>query len=983
MLFPFSDEQPRRTPEIRKAKARTAATPFSAAATAVNGFVKDPAASGQSPKDGIRVDNNEDGMSWSPSGITKPTDQLPQQQQQQKQQAPPASCLFTKPTSSERGSPIVDGVAKEFATRLRVDEQQQKPDLNPFAAAAAGLPPSAAPFLFSTASPKQAKATGLAGEVEGVRPRRRGTPHRGTPAAPVVPDAAASGLPTSPGFVFQAKPLQTTQQAAATVPETQQQQQAEGFISLSQFKSTPGAPLRRRPRIKTQQQQKKQSIGTGSSKKTSYSSSDRGGQMQNLHWNAPVAAAAAALDSGVTAAPHGQYKQHDQRPGLAKPVFGASQQQKPLLTSEQQSQAAAATADKYRISGNDLFRKQKYEEAYKMYTQALNTLMPYPTVHAQLSLLFSNRAAAALALSRPLQALQDCRMGLHHDRTFFKCATRMATCHCRLGEYSQAQKVLFQARKGLQSFDKAGLKEVEGKEVEVKESMAMMIDMLSALGYSKIQSRITQFIEATAAAGFSTTFNFPQQEDNEDLPFRFLSSLPAPPHPAPKRASLQDLLQHVQFHGKYFPHSEMLHAAKSETLLRVGRYKEALKSVGEPPYVDVPASQADAPWRTWIRTQIAFYQGQAAQTQELLDTMEKIVMRSGGASPEEKESKPVLHPLEDLDSIVPLPTLEDIQSIRGVLETSEKLRQTGNKAVNLKRYQAALDAYTEALSSGFLSPALAAILYCNRAAAHQGLGNRALAVADCCRAKALHPGYAKAHSRLATLLSELGMYSSAVDELNAAIASHDGITSTSKAEYQNRLRAAQQAAAPRRTFYGTMMNAPRANHYKVLGLEKGCDAAQVRKSYKKLALQLHPDKSTTACRVSFKICGTGSSVGSELTELAAETQKRLENGASWVFKCLGEANETLSAAEKRRELDAELSAWEDAAPGRGGPGGSRGFNGGPSYQYEPEGYHQYRQEQHHRYSTYGAYYRPHAQPSYNFNRNQYGAGSSGGAYRPY
>lgn len=42
------------------------------------------------------------------------------------------------------------------------------------------------------------------------------------------------------------------------------------------------------------------------------------------------------------------------------------------------------------------------------------------------------------------------------------------------------------------------------------------------------------------------------------------------------------------------------------------------------------------------------------------------------------------------------------------------------------------------------------------------------AIADCCRAIALNPHYAKAHSRLATLLSELGYYSDAVSALEAA-----------------------------------------------------------------------------------------------------------------------------------------------------------------------------------------------------------------------
>jgi DnaJ homolog subfamily C member 7 len=962
----LTDEQPRRTPGIRKAKARTATTPFAAATDAANGFASFAARSGgrnifnSTPHGGgLDNNNNEDSMAWSPSN-TATEEQVSQQQQQKeqerKQQAPPPplpSFIFgasNNNNGSSNSSPAVFGVAKEFTTRLKVDEQQQQqqPAINPFAAAAAA--PPAAPFTFSAGSPQQAGGAG--GGAEGVQARRRGTPHR--PAAPPVPlfsSAAASGPPSPPAFVFQANPAAAPTAAVPEVQEPQkQQQQAEGFISLSQFRSTPGAPLRRRPRTKARQQkQPTPSRTTPAAAAIPNSNQGRGGAVpsnstSSSQWNAPAAVNGRA--------PRQHYHQQEQK--------------RPLLTPEQQAHAASTAADQFRMAGNDFFRKQKYEDAFKQYTQALNTLMPYPTVHNQLALLLSNRAAASLAMARPLQALQDCRMGLHHDRTFLKCATRMATCHCRLGEYSLAQEVLVQVRKELKIFDSVGLKELEGKENEVKESMAMMLDILNALGYSDIQIGIQKLTG--------------KDEEKKVKNLNFLSSLPAPPHPAPKRASLEVLLKHLEAHGSYFPHAEVFHAARAETLLRLGRFKDALEAVANPPHVDIPASKADAPWRTWIRTQVAFYQGDAAQVQELLDIIEKVVSGGGGGSDVKDREKPAkeVFPLEDLDSIIPLPTPEQIFSIRTILKTSEELRQTGNKAVKIKNYKAAIEAYTQALSSGSLSPALAGVLYSNRAAAHQGLGNIALAVADCCRAKALHPGYAKAHSRLAALLTELGMYTSAVDELNAAIKSPD-ITPTLKAEYQNRLKTAKQAAAPRRTFYGATINPPPANHYKVLGLERGdATADQVRKVYKKLALQLHPDKSTTACRVSYNIC-SGSGAGSELSDVAVETQKRVEDGASWVFKCLGEANETLSAPEKKRELDAELSAWEAAAGGSGGRGSRGGFEygyegDGFSYYYSPGGHHR----QHSGYSAYGAYYRPHAQPSYNFNRNQYG-GVSGGA----
>lgn len=72
------------------------------------------------------------------------------------------------------------------------------------------------------------------------------------------------------------------------------------------------------------------------------------------------------------------------------------------------------------------------------------------------------------------------------------------------------------------------------------------------------------------------------------------------------------------------------------------------------------------------------------------------------------------------------------------------------RAFKDKKYQQALDHYSGALASsqaGSGSIVFAAVLYCNRAAAHQCLENWADAIADCARAKALNPDYVKVSSK--------------------------------------------------------------------------------------------------------------------------------------------------------------------------------------------------------------------------------------------
>lgn len=60
--------------------------------------------------------------------------------------------------------------------------------------------------------------------------------------------------------------------------------------------------------------------------------------------------------------------------------------------------------------------------------------------------------------------------------------------------------------------------------------------------------------------------------------------------------------------------------------------------------------------------------------------------------------------------------------------------------------------------------------------------------------------------------------------------------------------------------------------------------SQVRKAYKRLALQLHPDKSASMCRFTARFGRAGA-----LVAAAEEVQCRLRERASWLFSCLGKA----------------------------------------------------------------------------------------------
>src|SRR5438477_10330338 len=90
------------------------------------------------------------------------------------------------------------------------------------------------------------------------------------------------------------------------------------------------------------------------------------------------------------------------------------------------------------------------------------------------------------------------------------------------------------------------------------------------------------------------------------------------------------------------------------------------------------------------------------------------------------------------------------------------------------------------------------------------------------------------------------------------------------------------------------------DYYKTLGVHKDATAADIKKAYRKLARQFHPDVNTSA-----------------------DASKR--------FKEVNEANEVLSDPSKRKRYDQLGPDWERYA--QGGPTSQRGGNGGFQWVY--------------------------------------------------
>ncbi|ORY04596.1 DnaJ-domain-containing protein [Basidiobolus meristosporus CBS 931.73] len=132
------------------------------------------------------------------------------------------------------------------------------------------------------------------------------------------------------------------------------------------------------------------------------------------------------------------------------------------------------------------------------------------------------------------------------------------------------------------------------------------------------------------------------------------------------------------------------------------------------------------------------------------------------------------------------------------------------------------------------------------------------AIEDCNSALNLDPNYVKAYRRRANSYIKREMFDMAMEDLRNALE-----IDPSNRDVHRELQNAELE----------LKKSQRRDHYKVLGIGKGASDVEIRKAYRKLALQHHPDKNA----------------GDEQAEIK--------------FKEVSEAYSILSDPTKRRQYD--------------------------------------------------------------------------------
>lgn len=144
-------------------------------------------------------------------------------------------------------------------------------------------------------------------------------------------------------------------------------------------------------------------------------------------------------------------------------------------------------------------------------------------------------------------------------------------------------------------------------------------------------------------------------------------------------------------------------------------------------------------WRWWVLAQVKWQQGDLTIAKQLLQEGQaqlSNLAQQGGSS---KGGSPSLWRLL-------LPRAQDLPEILQQTEQLLAFKEAGNAAIQAKQYDKAAEAYSKALA---LQPScgFAAVIHSNRAAALQQQQRLVEALADCSRAVALDPKYARAYLR--------------------------------------------------------------------------------------------------------------------------------------------------------------------------------------------------------------------------------------------
>ncbi|KAL4571735.1 hypothetical protein LXL04_018500 [Taraxacum kok-saghyz] len=450
-----------------------------------------------------------------------------------------------------------------------------------------------------------------------------------------------------------------------------------------------------------------------------------------------------------------------------------------------------------------------------------------------LVLYYSNRAVKRMSLGKTRKALDDCRIATKLDPSFLKVSLTAGNCYLKLGELDDA---IYNYKKCLES----GAVCLDRRlTIEASEGLQ---------NAQKVVSCIKQSAELL------------QQKTSESA----MKAL--------------DIIMEVSLLSSY---SEKLLEMKVEAFFLLKKYDQVIQLCEK----SLPSAESNC------AKNHTSYEGQISHLKLWRwRMMARCYFRMGNFDL-------ALVTLEKYEQLSSDQNKSDDPSSFSAATVSELLRckSAGNEAYKSGRHKEAIKHYTKALQMSIESKSFAAICLCNRAAAHQALGEVIDAIADCNLAIALDNNYLKAISRRANLHEKIRDYEHASLDLHRLIT----LLEKKSVEKQDDLTIARRRLSSIKKHLKKEMT---LDLYLILGLKGSESGAEIKKAYHKAALRHHPDKAgkfLTRCE-----SGEDGGVWKEIYET-------IHKDADKLFKIIGEAYAVLSDVNKRFKYNLEDAMDDD------------------------------------------------------------------------
>jgi len=523
------------------------------------------------------------------------------------------------------------------------------------------------------------------------------------------------------------------------------------------------------------------------------------------------------------------------------PAAEADADTEPAAAAEETPAEREAKALAFKAEGNKKYSAKDYPAAVTLYTQAIETFARPE--------FYGNRAASLIAMKRYKPALSDCLAAIELDASYRKAYIRGTKCYTELADFAAAQKL---AQNGLERFP---------ADKELKQGLDRVGIIQNKL--SRIESKLST-VSAKYNAMYEDILNPSENTQNS--------------------ASDANSEADEKSESKNNNYAKIQHTLSSEDTQQMDVALGMINAL-----MSNELSQSVPLKCTQIRALLIAQKTDQAlsaatnvlrwnkDSAEVMQLRAIALVRNGNSDSAIKHLQQVLR--KDPDN-------KDARRLFKHFKAMDKAKKAGNNAFKANELDEAITRYSACLRLDVANLSFCCVIYANRAAVWLKQKEYKNAYDDATQAIDLDKTYIKAYGRRIQALYGLDRYDEAVGDAERALK-----LEPSSQELKQQLRQAQIE----------LKKSKRKNYYKILGVKKDATEKEIKKGFRKKAMQWHPDK-------------YASDIFSDEERAKAEA----------TFKEIGEAYEVLKDPKLKQRYDSGVDIENLKSGGMGGMGGGMG-----------------------------------------------------------